>query len=502
MNILSVPVDAARFASGASLEAAERVYGAVAGGTDLPSNITETKSAGPSIYAIAEPMLDLSGIIYAFVELRKEAKERLFVIAKEKNLCTDIDDLFSDPTTRLAALRNAIEASVDALKVFEKTGDSMAGANYRKFLAEIESLKKKFEISDGDVELCKDYFHVLSLPKTADDMKADFILHSDWMKAFIIVFGGEESNLKPILDCCDKDPTAYVVKVDDEHTTSGGPFEQELTFAIAVSDKFKGIYVIFRGSVAANDWLANVQANAVDFLLPGFTSGSAKNNKQQNFGKVHGGFYKYLFDETNQGISKGEEIMGAVASLMQKNKGYSLHITGHSLGGALSTMMAFRAAALGDLTDAMVMNVSFASPFVGDQEFRDNFVAMEKKNKIKHLRVSNYKDVVPLIPFMTVTSPFCMTYKHVGMNLRLYKSGFFDFLTPEYRIFYPKEDSVMNELRNAFHTNLLIGISIFSIPYHLCPEYTARLESASEKLKNVTLDELYSNEKITGWTYE
>jgi hypothetical protein len=446
-------------------------------------------------------MLDLSGIIYAFVELRKEAKERLFVIAKEKNLCSDIDDLFSDTATRLAVLRNAVQASVDALKVFETTGDSMAGANYRKYLAEIESLKKQFEISDGDVELCKDYFHILSLPKTVDDMKADFILHSDWMKGFIILFGGEESNLKPILDCCEKDPSAYVDKVDDEHTTSS-EFEQELTFAIAVSDKFKEIYVIFRGSISANDWIANVQVNAVDFLLPGFTSSSAKKNKQQNFGKVHEGMYKYLFDETKQGISKGEEIMGAVASLMQKNKGYSLYITGHSLGGSLSTMMAFRAAALGDLTDTTVMNVSFASPFVGDQKFRDNFVALEKKNKIKHLRVSNYKDVVPLIPYMTITSPFCMTYKHVGMNLRLYKSGFFDVFTPEYRIFYPKEHSVMNEVRNAFHTNLLLGISIFSIPYHLCPEYTARLQSASEKLKNVTLDELYSNKKITGWTYE
>lgn len=111
--------------------------------------------------------------------------------------------------------------------------------------------------------------------------------------------------------------------------------------------------------------------------------------------------------------------MNIVASLMQENKGYSLHITGHSLGGALSTMMAFRAAALDHFPGTTVMNVSFASPFFGGQEFRDNFVALEKKKKIKHLRVSNDKDVVPLIPFMTITSPLCMTYKHVGMNLSL-----------------------------------------------------------------------------------
>lgn len=305
MNILSIPVDAARFASGASLEVAERVFSAVAGGTDRPSNITDTEPARHSIYAIAEPMLDLAGIIYAFVGLRKEAKKRLFDIAKKKNLCDDIDGL-SSAGTHLAVLRNAVQCSVAALKQFEKTGDGTAGANFRNYLAEVESLKREFELSDGEVELCKDYFHVLSLPKTVDAVKADFILHNEWMKTFIILFGGVEANLKAIVDCCEKDPSFCIVKVEDEHTTSdGGPFAEELTFAIAVSDKFKGIYVIFSGRVSANDWIANVQANAVDCLLPGFTSSYAKNHEQQNFGKVHEGIYKYLFSQNQTRYLKG-----------------------------------------------------------------------------------------------------------------------------------------------------------------------------------------------------
>jgi hypothetical protein len=191
--------------------------------------------------------------------------------------------------------------------------------------------------------------------------------------------------------------------------------------------------------------------------------------------------------------------MDEVKTLMEEQEGYSLYVTGHSLGGALSTMMAFRAAALGDLTDTTVINVSFASPFVGDQEFRDEFVKLEKDNTIKHLRVSNDKDVVPLVPFITVPSPFFTTYKHVGMNLRLYKSRFF-FGQPKFRIFYPKEGSLVNEVRNALHANFLTGISISLIPNHMCPEYIARLDSNMVKLTNVKLDELYSNRKITGWT--
>ena len=494
MNVLTAPLDVARFASGASLQVAESVFSAITGSAEPETGLP---SKGQSVYEIAEPMLDLSSLIYAYVELRKEAKKRLFELAKTMNLCDHIDKLFS--ATDLTVLRNAIQASVDALKKFEKTGDSADGETYHKFVKGLVSLNKKFNISNADAELFKEYFHILSLPKTADDMRTDFILHRDWLEDFLLVFGGEKFNFQAILDMCDKDPSAYFVKVDDEHSTSGGPFAKEITHAIAVSDKLKRVYVVFRGSIDANDWITNFQANATDFLLPGFTSSFA-NDTPRNFGKVHEGMYNYLFKKTHEGISKGEAIMGLVTSLMKKNKGYTLFITGHCLGGALSTMMAFRAAALDDLKDTTVMNVSFASPFVGNQEFRNHFVAMEKKKKIKHLRVSNYKDVVPLIPYMTITSPPLMFYKHVGMNLRLYKSG--SFLAPEYRIFYSKEGSLVNEVRNAAHSNVLTGISLFSIQNHLCPEYTGRLDGASEKLNTVSLDDLYSNKDITGWTYE
>ena len=61
--------------------------------------------------------------------------------------------------------------------------------------------------------------------------------------------------------------------------------------------------------------------------------------------------------------------------------------------------MAFRAACDDDIKET-VLNVSFASPFAGDQEFRDNFYELQISKKIKHLRISNEDDVVPLIPFV------------------------------------------------------------------------------------------------------
>jgi hypothetical protein len=56
-------------------------------------------------------------------------------------------------------------------------------------------------------------------------------------------------------------------------------------------------------------------------------------------------------------------------------------------GGSLSTLFAFRAAAFGELS--LITNVSFASPYCGNQGFRDQFYELEKMKRIRHLRISN-----------------------------------------------------------------------------------------------------------------
>lgn len=82
-------------------------------------------------------------------------------------------------------------------------------------------------------------------------------------------------------------------------------------------------------------------------------------------------------------------------------------------GGSLSTLFAARAAISKQF--GQVTNVSFASPYCGDQGFRDHFYELEKKNLIRHIRISNDEDVVPLIPFVAPNgfAPVEM-YKHVS----------------------------------------------------------------------------------------
>jgi hypothetical protein len=345
-------------------------------------------------------------------------------------------------------------------------------------------------------------------------VKSDLVLYNDFISLeFRLAFGGTGFNLHQVTNEVDHHENSYMHIIDHEHTSTSLPnpdgfidgFEAEIVWAIIVCEKVKNITVIFRGSVNAMDWIKNTQVNMTDFVLPGFVTNNQKPGR--SYGRVHEGFYKYLFGPTSRGTngsikSKAEEIIGILKGDFfdkKKYKDYNLFVTGHSLGGSLSTLFATRAAALHEF-DIMVTNVSFASPFVGNQEFRNEFYSLEMNKKIRHLRITNSQDCVPLIPCCTLPVPEFDTYKHVGMNIRLYAD---DLFSPTYRRFYPKIGSVNIALRNTINNNIVLGLSVGIIGKHLCPEYTKRLtNSKMEKdLKKITLDELYGNQDITGWSY-
>lgn len=169
----------------------------------------------------------------------------------------------------------------------------------------------------------------------------------------------------------------------------------------------------------------------------------------------------------------------------------------NSLGGALSTLMAARAAALKDF-DSTIINVSFASPFVGDQKFRESFYSWEKSNNIKHLRMSNYEDVVPLIPFISIgLNP--IPYKHTGVNIKMFNKG---LLHPyHHHLSYPKVDSLVNSMRNAIHSNIFNGLNV-NMLNHLCDEYSKRLDGGKEDLEKLDFYRLYNDTNFTGWEYD
>jgi hypothetical protein len=146
------------------------------------------------------------------------------------------------------------------------------------------------------------------------------------------------------------------------------------------------------------------------------------------------------------------------------------------------------------------MNVTFASPFVGDHVFKDKFQNLEKTGMIRHLRISNEDDVVPLLPFSTLDFPPKL-YKHVGMSVRLYNQTPWRRFT--HKISYPKVGgSILDELGRALSNNIFLGLTYKVLPNHLCPEYRHRLDGAREDLEQLYLEALYHDTYYVGKLHE
>jgi hypothetical protein len=84
--------------------------------------------------------------------------------------------------------------------------------------------------------------------------------------------------------------------------------------------------------------------------------------------------------------NKWQKIMGQARELLEQNPGFTLFVTGHSLGGALATVFAFEAAASADpIIPKPVLCVTVAAPKSGNLAFR---LAMEVSMARSAMQVS------------------------------------------------------------------------------------------------------------------
>eukprot|EP00978_Attheya_sp_CCMP212_P048641 scaffold553883_cov122-Attheya_sp.AAC.2 len=241
------------------------------------------------------------------------------------------------------------------------------------------------------------------------------------------------------------DPDAYLANFDDQFKDS------ELVYGIAVNRRVKRVTVVFRGSVELNDWLHNItlafeEIKFKERILEGTTKSeygliesatykfieiddyiSYKELQKQKI-QVHKGFLSYLFKlQAKDQMSKYEAIVRRLEAiyLTSGHQKLDLYVTGHSLGGALCTLLAFllscdkRVQSYIDRSKTRRVNcISFASPSVGDKGWGEAFKIQEKTGYLRHIRVTNENDLVPLgfPPFMFLTGPW---YVHTGINLHL-----------------------------------------------------------------------------------
>jgi hypothetical protein len=298
------------------------------------------------------------------------------------------------------------------------------------------------------------------------------------------------------------------ITVDDE-------FEQdEFVYSVELCPVRKRITVCFRGSSTKMDWATDFQLYMKEVANP-----MRAHRGQDETIRVHNGFYNYLL-EPNLRDRKGPnaELLSGFKKIMSRHilplfqahpPGFKLYVTGHSMGAALAILFAFYAAAEPDAVIAKPVSVfSIGGPYVGDQSFRSAHQLLESLGKLRHVRLTNHDDLVPLMPRMSYQLPFRpeshfgARFKHVGVDLRLYAGS-----TPV-DISYPRVrtgffSSAFDELVRTWDQSLLSNImwnplNYRTMPYHNIKLYMERVDANKPILETLQLNTIYSRKDIVG----
>lgn len=256
----------------------------------------------------------------------------------------------------------------------------------------------------------------------------------------------------------------------------------------------KRIILVFRGSDSTLAFWSNWKANVQIVQKKGFAPESIKNELERENISFHSGFYNYLFSKTksqNDGndVTKYDQLSIEVKSLLAKNPGFKVYVTGHSLGAALSTIAAFYLSCDPEIPKP-VSNINFASPRVGNMGFLKATQFLERTSQLRILRSVNENDSVTVVP--------SVGYKHVGFQVTTYAPG---RLLRKRRvrrpdITYPNLSqgpcgALARRLDNSFLSSLNLGYDHGA--------YLKRIVLSRHYLENFSLNELYSDEDMVGY---
>ncbi|XP_022777319.1 phospholipase A1-IIgamma [Durio zibethinus] len=164
----------------------------------------------------------------------------------------------------------------------------------------------------------------------------------------------------------------------------------------------RDIVIAWRGTVQTLEWVDDFEFNLVS---PGKIFGD-----QSSDIKVHEGWYSiYTSEDPRSHYNKSsarDQVLKEVRRLVDqfKNEEISITVTGHSLGAALATLNAIDIVANGynkpenhSRKAAPVTAFLFASPRVGDSDFKKVFTGFKD---LRAIRVRNALDVVPNYPLI------------------------------------------------------------------------------------------------------
>lgn len=183
----------------------------------------------------------------------------------------------------------------------------------------------------------------------------------------------------------------YTIQYPSEKDTPYEYFGYVVTGPSIVNSGNTMAAFVFRGTESIAEWMD-------DILV------SNQTELPNELGMVHEGFNSIYngLSYTNVNTQDSGESLSTVLSYLYSSAGAAdLVITGHSLGGALATLMAMDIAAnppgFGSFTSTSTC-YTFGSPRVGDPTFAKNFNGYIASGTIVNYRVANGLDIVPKLP--------------------------------------------------------------------------------------------------------
>ena len=139
------------------------------------------------------------------------------------------------------------------------------------------------------------------------------------------------------------------------------------------------ITIVFRGSKEKEDWLTNF---------------SLRDRPMLGKGMVHQGFneaYRHFLQMTKRGRQdlRKKLSISSIDEIETFNKKHNIVITGHSMGGAVATLVGCLLLDLGIKKENLKI-YNFGTPPIGNKKFVDYY-----KDKINLYRVVNEQDLIP-----------------------------------------------------------------------------------------------------------
>ncbi|MBA0644729.1 hypothetical protein Goklo_028852 [Gossypium klotzschianum] len=167
----------------------------------------------------------------------------------------------------------------------------------------------------------------------------------------------------------------------------------------------RDIVIALRGTATCLEWTENFRAQLV--RIPG----SDDSNQ-----RVECGFLSLHETRGAHVPSLAESVVQEVQRLIEMYKGeaLSITITGHSLGAALSLLVADEISSCAPHVPPVAV-FSFGGPRVGNK----SFVQRLNKKNVKVLRIVNNQDLITRVPGVFIGDNNSWAYTHVGTELKV-----------------------------------------------------------------------------------